>query len=102
MVSACNGEMKPPSGNARRKGGCAFTRGCRSATLVHFVNCGTGPLLPGSCCAAECEVGGERTSRPKTAFSCAVAECGYCELSGDVFGWMGGSCACWDREVGEP
>lgn len=69
--------MKPPSGCARRNGGCALILGCRSAVLTHFSNLGTGPRpMGGSCGGLGLVVLGERASRLYTAFSCAVADCG--------------------------
>jgi hypothetical protein len=49
--------MKPPSGFARRKGGCLLTFGLRSVILRSFLNSGTGPgLLIGMicCCCGWC------------------------------------------------
>jgi hypothetical protein len=70
--------MNPPSGFARRNGGCALILGCRSAVLLHVSNCGTGPRpIEGNCGGLGfVDVRGDRWSLLYTAFSCAVADCG--------------------------
>lgn len=55
--------IKPPSGWARRKGGCVFIFGSSSAVLAHLVNFGTGPLpIGGSCGGFGFAVRGDRAS----------------------------------------
>jgi hypothetical protein len=57
--------MKPPSGFARRNGGCVLIRGRRSAVFATFSNLGTGPPPMGSICVrfGLVDVRGERVSR---------------------------------------
>lgn len=56
--------MNPPSGFARRNGGCVLILGCKSAVLTHFSNCGTGPRPTGANCGGLelVEARGERCS----------------------------------------
>lgn len=73
--------MKPPSGLARRKGGCALTRGLRSAVSEHLLRRG-GPRGIGEAAFPP----GETISRPNMAFSCCVAERGGYQPSSGLRG----------------
>lgn len=42
--------MKPPSGFARRNGGCRLFLGCKSATALTFLNSGTDLFTGGLFC----------------------------------------------------
>jgi hypothetical protein len=70
--------MKPPSGFARRNGGCVLILGCNSAVFVHFSNLGTGPRPIGGSWGGFgfVDVRGDRASLLYTAFNCCVADCG--------------------------
>lgn len=83
--------MKPPSGFALLKAGCALILGCKSDMDLIFINSGTGPR-PGAPCDA-CGTGrrGDFGSLPNTALSCAVADGGYPSLL-EANGVIGGSC----------
>jgi hypothetical protein len=69
--------IKPPSGAARRNGGCELIVGSSSAVFATFWNFGTEPRpIGGSCGGFVLVVRGDRASLLYTASSRAVADCG--------------------------
>jgi hypothetical protein len=82
--------MKPPSGFALRKAGCALILGCKSDRVLIFVNSGTGPFPEVFCDVGGPGLRGEMGSLPKSMFSCTVADVGYVSLF-EEYGVIGGS-----------
>ena len=82
--------IKPPSGFALRKAGCALILGCKSDRVRIFVNSGTGPFPEAFCDKEGPCLRGDMGSLPKSIFSCTVADGGYDSLF-EEYGVIGGS-----------